>query len=223
MIVDTYLTISYKCNVCGTFDFLPVSLFGLMRNSRTKILCRCKKSSIEIFQKNQRDFIVHVPCIACGRSHMHSFNRKILFKSGTTTYLCPNTLIQQCFIGNDIDVRVKVDSIERELDDIIDRCGYDSYFDNTQVMFDSLNRIHDLAEQGNLLCECGNNEIGLFLYPGSIYLKCAVCPAAITIPAVSNENLKVLLTKNQIILMDELSDFQTNKVKSTRLKRDSIY
>ena len=43
-------------------------------------------------------------------------------------------------------------------------------------MLDSLNLIHDIAERGNLFCECGNDDIELLLLSDRIYLRCNLCP-----------------------------------------------
>ena len=80
--------------------------------------------------------------------------------------------------------------------------GYDSYFSNTQVMFDSLNIIHDIAAQGNLFCECGNDDIELLLFSDKIYLRCNKCPANKIIYASTNEHLRENLKLEQILLLD---------------------
>jgi hypothetical protein len=76
-----------------------------------------------------------------------------------------------CFIGADEEVRKRIDSLEKKFDELIDLFGYDKYFLNTQVMLDALNKIHDIAESGNLYCECGSNEVELLLYEDKINLN----------------------------------------------------
>ena len=39
----------------------------------------------------------------------------------------------------------KVDDLEKEFDELMDTYGYESYFRNTRVMIDTLDRIHDNA------------------------------------------------------------------------------
>lgn len=124
------------------------------------------------------------------------------------------------FIGNDEDVRKKIDSLEREFDELINTLGYDNYFVNTQVMFDSLNIIHDIAEKGNLFCECGNNDIELLLLSDKIYLRCKRCPANKIIYASSNEHLKNNLQTKQILLMDDGQPLDAKTTKPLAKKRD---
>jgi hypothetical protein len=116
-------------------------------------------------------------------------------------------------MGRDEDVRKKIDSLERELDELINLFGYDNYFTNTQVMFDAMNKIHDIAEAGNLLCECGNKDIELLMLPDKIHLKCSKCTGSKIIKASSNSDLKDLLLKQQITLSKSTPDMHIPGIK----------
>jgi hypothetical protein len=109
-----------------------------------------------------------------------------------------------CFIGRDHEVRARVDSLENELDELISMFGYDNYFKNTRVMFDTLNIIHDIAEQENLYCECGNHDIELILLPDVIQLKCKDCFRLETLKAATNEDLKNITQASKICLTGKL-------------------
>lgn len=126
---------------------------------------------------------------------------------------CPETGMQICFIGKDEAVRKKIDSLEEEFDELMDTYGYESYFRNTQVMFDTLNRIHDIALNKNLYCECGSTDIGLVLLSDCILLRCAKCGSNKRIPAARNKDLKDLLTKSQIMVHEDAyqCEFENDK------------
>ena len=97
-----------------------------------------------------------------------------------------------------------VDSVEEELDSLIDTYGYESYFQNTRVMFDTLNRIHDIALNKNLYCECNSTDIGLVLLPGCILLQCNKCGGRKIIPAAKNRDLKDILMKSHIMITGDV-------------------
>jgi len=202
MIIDTSLTIAYKCCSCGTFDFFNISLFRLLQKKHCYFTCRCKKSGFEISGEKHLKQKIKMPCIACGEDHRFELNSREVFTKGVSTFYCPQTGIHLCFVGNDIQVRRKIDNLEKELDKMIDMLGYDNYFINTRVMFDSVNRIHDIAEQGNLVCECGSEDIDLILLSDRIQLKCKKCPGSGIIRAASNEDLKIILRTQQIFLRE---------------------
>lgn len=203
MLIDTYVTIAYKCSSCGSFAFFNISLFNLLHARERRFSCRCGKSGVCISKEGLKDFKVKTPCIGCGNEHKFILERKDVIHKDLNVFLCPATGMQQCFVGKDEQVRKKIDSIEEELDELIDMFGYDNYFKNTQVMFDSLNKVHDIAEQGNLYCECGSSDIELILLSDRIQLRCTKCSGSKVIRAASNEDLKDILTKQHLLLMGE--------------------
>jgi hypothetical protein len=200
VLIDTNITIAYKCYFCGTYEFFNISVFELPDKRELKLKCRCGKCSAVILKDSPKKYALRVGCIACGREHTYNVSRREMVSKSIEVFNCPITGIQQCFVGNDHEVRKKVDGVEEELDELVDMLGYESYFKNTQVAFDSLNKIHDIAEKGNLYCTCGNRDIELFLFTEKILLKCSICGRSIEIGTGSNEDLKKLLSSNQILL-----------------------
>ncbi|NMB33352.1 MAG: hypothetical protein GX992_03815 [Clostridium sp.] len=200
MIINTDITIAYKCSSCGTFQFANTSLFKAISQRQIHIRCKCKGSNLTIKKERFLGCRAIVPCIGCGRKHSYSLDTKIFTSSKVAVLNCPETGITQCFIGKDQEVRRWVDNLEREFDEIINTLGYDNYFANTQVMFDTLNMIHDIAEKGNLFCECGNNDIELLLFSDRIYLRCRKCSAQRMFYAFSNQHLKDNLKMGSILL-----------------------
>jgi len=192
----------------------------MSNKKESSFTCRCNGSSLVIAKEGPADYRIVIPCIGCGTDHIYLFSRRELITGEISVLNCPKTGMQQCFIGSDEDVRKKIDSLEKEFDELIDTLGYDNYFANTQVMFDSLNIIHDIAEKGNLFCECGNNDIELLLLSDKIYLRCKKCPASKIIYASSNEHLKNNLQTRQILLMDEGQPLDIKTTEPRMKKRD---
>lgn len=205
MLIDMDITIAYKCISCGTFDFISINFFELSMQNSVASKCTCEEAGIRLFQSVKNQYILIVPCIGCGLDHAYKFNREDIFNKDITIYTCPTTGLKQCFIGRDNVVREYVDNFEKELDIIIDGLGYDRYFTNTRVMIDTLNKLHDLAEQNNLHCECGGEDITVTLLKNGVYLKCSKCTGRIFIPASTNNDLKVILRKKSITLNEKKS------------------
>jgi hypothetical protein len=166
-----------------------------------------------VIDDNSRQFKIRTPCIGCGNEHTFIISRRDILSKFVNVLYCPETGMQLCFMGRDEDVRKKIDSLERELDELINLFGYDNYFTNTQVMFDAMNKIHDIAEAGNLLCECGNKDIELLMLPDKIHLKCSKCTGSKIIKASSNSDLKDLLLKQQITLSKSTPDMHIPGIK----------
>ncbi len=205
MLIDTSITIAYKCVSCGSFDFFNISLFALLYRGNCVVPCRCKKSSITINQEGENSYFITFPCIGCGSEHAIHLVKKDIISGKPRSFNCPRTGMQICFIGRDDVVRKKVDGLEKELDEIIDKYGYESYFKNTQVMFDTLNYIHDIALKGNLGCQCGSRDPDLVLLYDSVLLKCSKCGCEKSIPAACNNDLKEIFLLDSLLISERSS------------------
>jgi len=214
MLIDTSKTIAYKCSSCGSFEFFNISLFSLLHLKGNNYYCRCRKSCITIKQEGESGFLIKTPCMGCGNEHIYLIGKKDMVFKELNVFNCPETGMQQCFLGKDILVRKKVDNLEEELDELIDMFGYDNYFKNTQVMLDSLNKIHDIAAQGCLFCECGSANIELVLLSDRILLKCSKCSAGKLVKAATNEDLKDLMQRHGILITSD--DFEYEKKKAEK-------
>jgi hypothetical protein len=207
MLIDMHVTIAYKCFSCGTFEFTNINLFELFLHNTYVSRCRCNGAKLEITGISRNKYKISVPCIGCGSEHFWILDREQFFNNDILINTCPVTGIKHCFMGRDADVRNYIDNFEKELDVIIDDLGYENYFNNTQVMIDTLNKIHDIAEQGNLHCECGCEDIKVSMLRKGIYLKCAQCSGNKFIPASSNNDLKKTMKKVSIVLLNTKSKY----------------
>jgi hypothetical protein len=215
MLLNASVTVAYKCPVCGSFEFFDgISLSKIYYKKNNTFECRCGQSALAVSTEGSDGICITVPCISCECSHVFLISRKSLICNKVNTLLCPEKGIKLCFIGNDSDVRQKVDCFERELDEIINTFGYENYFSNTQVMMDSINHIHDIAEQGKLYCECGSEDIEISLLPDRIQLKCRACAAAKVLFAASNSNFKDIMSRNRIMLARVYPDIYDTNCKS---------
>lgn len=203
MLIDMDVTIAYKCSSCGTFEFTNISLFKFCLQGNLRAKCRCKGTKLEIAKLGNKEYSITVPCISCGREHSHIIGREELISKKILILSCPITNTSQCFVGADELVRKKVDIFERELDEMLDKLGFDNYFENTRVMLDTLNIIHEIAEKGQLHCKCGCRDIIVSLLPGEVFLKCRKCSRSKLIPAASNSDLKKTLQKSDIYLAEK--------------------
>lgn len=198
MLVNTDLTVAYRCPVCGSFRFGDISVFRL--GTDTVKICSCCRCAVRIVRKGRGMYRVSVPCIGCGSNHVYNIEMPSIVKKDVLTFFCDITGIQHFFIGKDEHVRRRVDRYETELEGIADCLGYDSYFKNSHVMLDMLIRLHEMAEQGSLCCECGSGDIEISLLSDRIFLKCRNCPGKKVIFASSNKDLKDIRLRKGMLL-----------------------
>ncbi len=203
MVIDRVNTVAYKCPVCGSIEFNSVSVFDFSGRRSYTIKCSCKKGFVKIIPKAQQKCTVTMPCIACNKVHLYTLPFKAFWTKKPITFHCPGTGMELCFIGNDDDVRKLVDVYELEMDLLMNNIGYDDYFVNNTVMLSTIDKIHDIAEKDNLLCQCGSHDIDLEMYSDQVELRCNRCRMTEIIKASTNHDLKLTLGKNSIILCQD--------------------
>lgn len=204
MLVSMHRTFAYKCPSCGAFEFSNISIFDLNGSGEHETICSCgNKTGIVGFGKKTRG-VIRMACIGCGRWHNYKFDISSLIGNRIIECKCPQTGIYLGFLGEDREVRERIDQLEEELDRLISMFGYENYFKNTQVMLQTLNKIHDIAEKGNLFCECGSSDVELVLFSDMIKLKCKKCPGIRIICAGNNMDLKSTLKAQNIFLSSEI-------------------
>lgn len=85
-----------------------------------------------------------------------------------------------------------VDECKREFYRSVEAFDAEGYVEDPQVMFEILNRIHDLAEQEGVYCACGSCAIEVQLLPDGVSLGCMRCGSVLVIPASSEGDVHLL-------------------------------
>jgi anti-sigma factor RsiW len=111
-----------------------------------------------------------------------------------------------------------------ELEALADDINSEGYFHNSDIMYEVLNCLHEIAEQGELYCQCGNLKIEVELFPDCLELHCRNCDSINIIYAETEDDLNVIrqvdtieLARHGFKCLDSLAN--TSKPKKTRRKR----
>ncbi|NLY42651.1 MAG: hypothetical protein GX066_01495 [Clostridiaceae bacterium] len=200
MVVRCLNTIAYKCPVCGSVEFNDISVFDFFNGKEYAIKCSCGRSAVKIITKVNKKCHIIVPCIACGCNHTYVLDLKVLLAKGILVFECANTNMELLFIGKDEEVRQSVDRYEMKMEKILSDIGYEDSFANSAVMLRTIDIIHDIAEKGDLLCQCGSRDIDLQILYDKVQLSCNKCFAYEFINACTNQDLKQTLCRGSIVL-----------------------
>ena len=211
MVIHELNTIAYKCPVCGSIEFNYISIFDFSGREAYTIRCSCGKGFVKMTIKHNKKCVATMPCIACNDVHLYTIALKSLWREEIVCFRCPNTGIELCFIGKDDIVRKSVDQYEMQMDLLMNDIGYDDYFINNTVMLNTIDKIHDIAEQGNLFCQCGSNSINLQMFYDRVELVCNKCQTYEVIKASTNQDLKRTLKKDSIVLCHDFYQEITKK------------
>jgi len=223
MIVATEFVVAMRCPGCGKMDFHIVSRFAFAGAGNHKIICTCGAPKLIIGTKNRQQYWFQVPCVLCETNHLIYYKGRQMWSDEVNFFYCNDTSVELGFFGPDVKVHTLADNYEYNLASLVDGLGYDDYFFNPEVMFEVLNCLHDIAEEGFLYCECGSYQIEIDIFPDRIDLQCKDCKTTSVVYAEKEEDLervrgikKIELVKNGFKSLDNMEKGKKTKRKNSK-------
>ncbi len=223
MIVATEAVLAMRCPSCGKLDFHTISRFAFAGISSYKITCTCGTPKLIIGTKNRKQYWIQVPCILCETNHLSYYKAHQLWSDEVIYFYCIDTKVELGFMGPDEKVRAVVNNYDHNLESLVNDLGYDDYFFNPEIMFEVLNCLHDIAEEGFLYCECGSYQIEINIFPDRVELQCKDCKTVSVVYAENEEDLnevkgvkKIELVQNGFKSLDNLKKNKRTKKKSSK-------
>ncbi|TCL61978.1 hypothetical protein EDC14_10297 [Hydrogenispora ethanolica] len=213
MLIVTDRTLALRCPLCGRLEFHPISLFDFSGHSSMRLRCKCGFEKAILYTKNSKGYFLQLPCLICEEVHIHHFTKQELWADPLLILRCTETDQEVGYLGMDGEVESMVRRKRNDPDSIFNNVGFDDYFVNPQVMFETLNCLHQLAEANKLTCRCGNDRIEIAVFPDKLELRCPVCQSQHTIPAETIDDLKLVKQAQPIVLNEKgFSGLDSSKV-----------
>lgn len=225
MPVATSVKLAMRCPECGKMEFHNLSRFVFSKAAGREVTCSCGAVKMVISTRNCRDYRIQIACVICEIKHTIEVSGKYLWSGEGIRLSCLDTDLDLGHIGTDEKVREMANSREHELESLVDEFMGEGYFHNSGIMYEVLNCLHDIAEQGSLYCQCGNYKIEVDIFPDRLELHCKNCDSINIIYAETEDDLKVIQQVDSIELarhgfkcLDSLAN--TGKLKKVRRKRN---
>jgi len=138
----------------------------------------------------------------------------MLWSEEVNYLFCQETGLELGYIGPDDEVKALAVAQQETMEALGDDFdAEDEYFHNSEVMYEVLNCLHDIAEQGLLYCQCGNQDVEVDIFPDRLELHCKDCDSVNIIYAETDDDLRVIksvgtieLTRNGFECLDSLSN-----------------
>ncbi|MDD4169235.1 MAG: hypothetical protein PHD36_03085, partial [Desulfotomaculaceae bacterium] len=106
---------------------------------------------------------------------------------------------------------------------LLDELESYSYFHNPAIMYEVLDCMYDIANEGELYCQCGDFKIEVDIFPDRLELHCRNCDSINIVYAETEEDLSVIQQIDSIELamhgfkcLDSVAS--TGKLKKMRRK-----
>lgn len=213
MLISTQRCLALRCPLCGRLEFHRISLFDFAGHSPVRVKCKCGFNKLSINTRNFKEFFLQMPCLICEEVHITKFTRQELLEKATSVLRCTETGQELGYVGTESSLEKIIQQKQNDIGSIVNNFGFDDYFTNPQVMFEVLNHLHQIAEQNNLFCRCGNNQIEIDVFPEKLELHCPYCQSLHIIYAETIEDLRIVKEARSIALTEKgFTSFDASKV-----------
>jgi hypothetical protein len=228
MLIATSTVFAMRCPECGKLQFNKLSLFAFSGRQVLEVTCSCGTTLLVISKGKNGIYRLQLPCVICEVKHRRQISGANLWSQRLINLYCQETGIELGHIGSEEKVKEAVMSYDYDLETLIEQFEGDDYFNNSNIMYQVINRLHDIAEKNGLSCQCGNDQIDLDIFPDRVELQCKQCNSVNIIYAETEEDLNVIsevdfieLTQHGFKFLDSLaSNNGKHKPKKNRRKRN---
>ncbi|MBZ4688097.1 MAG: hypothetical protein PWQ96_1186 [Clostridia bacterium] len=206
MIVPTSTVVALHCPACGKMELNSLSLFEFSGSSSAVKKCSCGEDLINIYSKDRKVFWLQFYCVMCDSHHVSRLKRQELWSpctgKGFEIY-CDETTLEVGYIGTKGWVQEKIMHQPQSISDVAKEMGFTEYFTNPEVMYEILEQLYHMAENGNLFCSCGNHNLEIEIFPENLEIMCEDCGSRGKIMAETEDDLKEMLSFSRIKLTNK--------------------
>ncbi|WP_031514221.1 hypothetical protein [Desulfofalx alkaliphila] len=192
MLINTSTVLAMRCPQCGKLEFHMLSRFAFSGRRQLEVKCACGAVLLVASKKRNGFYALQLPCVICEVKHQRQITGSKLWSQQLINLYCQETGVELGHLGPDKKVREAVKNHEYDLEKLIDQFDNDDYFNNSGIMYEVLNCLHDIAERNALYCQCGNDSIEVDIFPDRLELQCKDCDSINIIYAETEEDLRVI-------------------------------
>lgn len=163
-----------------------------MRRGTLSIPCpRCETVALKVSQQ-RGEVLLHFPCYACEGHHFHYRDSHEFWGQNVQAIVCTEGQIPVGLWGRPAAVAARLESLEHDPLDLMAEKAMEGFFDNPEVMYQLLEALQTLNDDGALSCPCGRQGLRIDLFPDHLELTCPGCGRYRPIPAARERDLVVL-------------------------------
>jgi len=175
VLVNTVSTLALYCSRCGKIVMHDLSRFSLKSSVGRELTCGCGQRLATVSGVGHDQYLLNIPCVVCETSHIVCVDVKDFWQGRVNKIYCAAANLELGFSGGRKAIEQAIADQQREFDNMVRDMANEDYVDNSQVMFEVLNKVHDIAERGGVFCRCGGNVIEADVQPDAIELVCVHC------------------------------------------------
>ena len=190
MLIHTVCSVAFYCQRCGQIHIQDVPCFS----GHQKFVLRCGNCSYEqarISVRPRKGIAIEISCGVCGTKNTVTYPLQILRRMQFEKIYCGQDQFELGYIGHWQAIAEFLDFNAAEYE-ALHPGDEDNFMGRQQILLEAVNRVHDMAEDGEIACPCGSREFMADVAEDSILLECVHCGSYAVFPAGSAEELRCI-------------------------------
>ncbi len=173
MLIRNVCSLALYCQHCGSIHIHDVPYFSPTRG--TTVRCEsCGHDKAKISCLPRRRLAIEASCVVCGTNNRFVYALKDLRGIGMKKIYCEREHFELGYIG----CRRRIEELMRfnqaEFEALHPHDGK-NFIEKQRILLEALNRVHDMAQAGDIVCPCGSEELTADIQGSYIVLECEHC------------------------------------------------
>ena len=175
MLIWTACSAAFYCQRCGRIHVQDIPYFSGRR--RMVLECaNCGHEQVVLLRRQGNMLEFQVPCVVCDTVHVSRYSLRQLRRIGLEKVYCSKDHFELGYIGRRRRIEELLAFNQAEFEALHPDDGK-NFIEKQQLLLAAVNRVHEIAERGDIVCPCGSQDIAADIRGNSIVLECCHCGA----------------------------------------------
>jgi len=187
MLIETVCSVAFYCQRCGKIHVHDIPYFS--GSKRWTLHCSsCAHEQAVIVHCSNRSLELTIDCVVCGTRNTAAYSLKHLRHLQLEKIFCTKDHFELGYIGRRRRIEELLAFNQAEFEALHPNDGH-NFIEKQQILLEAVNRVHEMAERGDIICPCGSQNITAEIRGNSIVLACFRCGASLVLKAENAADL----------------------------------
>lgn len=202
MLIHANWSVALYCQYCGKIEIHDICHFQL--NSGVQLLkCSCHHVKAKLMRTASNQLRLQIPCGACGYLHETRFKLRQLLTMKLEPIHCLADNFELGYIGRRESIEEFLEYNKHEFDTMNrDHFGDGEEIEKQLILLEVLNKLHDIAGAGGVVCPCGQPVLDADIVGDSVVIECQQCGRYHLLPARTEADLQKMSEIERIELTE---------------------
>ncbi|MBR1761615.1 MAG: hypothetical protein IJ741_10640 [Schwartzia sp.] len=190
MVIRDVCSLALYCQQCGSIHVHGIPYFSARRE--TALRCEsCGHEKARLLRLGKNHIAVEASCVVCGTKNRFVYVLRELHRAGLEKIYCGTDHFELGYIGRRRRIEELMRFNQAEFEALHPHDGK-NFIEKQRILLEALNRIHDMAQAGDIVCPCGSEALTADICGSYIVLECERCGSYCALRAENAGDLEKL-------------------------------